>query len=296
MPNFEYRTINPKSGRKIKRQMWAYDQDELHQKLAEKGVEAFDIVVIPEPPATEPQLNLMRDRGIAIPHGLTKSDASSLISNFFDKREVASEKDFAVARILRVEVGRYDSKEIVYRHIFSAMMGRPMKDFAAWYAYRVYRSTCDRSLKELAEGPDDPRFQEIADLILADEKAFRSLRRAIVDSTKQFRWFGIYRASDGNEYQGDGNKTEIFRFTLNALRNLYLLSGDEVDKAGRNTGRLSEARQPRRGYRDIERAADREVAVTYQGRGSTSREQKPAWFWQLLGGLCVFLVCLWLFG
>lgn len=296
MPNFEYRAVNPKTGRKIKRQMWAYDQDDLLEQFREKGIEGFDIALLHEPPATEPQLQLMRDRGIIIPDHLTKRDASSLISNFFDRRDVADEKDFEVAKVLRVEVGRYDSKTAIYRSIFNAMQHRSIKEFAAWYAYRVYRSTRDRTLEDLADGPNDRRFQEIADLILADEKAFRSFRRAITNSTKQFRWFGIYRAPDGNEYQGDGNKTEVFIFTLNALRSLYLLTGDEVDNAGLNTGRLSEARQPRRVYYNIDRAADVEVVVSYPKAESAPHERKTAWLIELLGAAIMLAILLWLFG
>lgn len=100
MPRFEFRIINPSSGRKIKRIKKAFDEEQLVEMLAKDGLAPLDVNIIPDEPASDAQLGLMRAKMLHIPAGITKEEASSLLDNFFERRSVAEPKDFEMARML----------------------------------------------------------------------------------------------------------------------------------------------------------------------------------------------------
>ncbi|MDM7852650.1 hypothetical protein [Pseudochrobactrum kiredjianiae] len=218
MPTFEFRIINPNSGRKIKRIIKAFDEEQLVELLAKDGLVPLDVETIPDEPASEAQLGLMRAKMLHIPAGVTKDEASSLLDNFFERRSVAEPKDFEVARKMRVDVNQYTNKKRLFYSIFIDLTQQgDMQRLGAWYAYRVYRSGCDRDQSDAVSDPLDMRFSAIGALIAADAKLVASLKRAITSSSVHFRWFGIFEAPDGTSLQGDGTHSEIYKFVANQL-------------------------------------------------------------------------------
>lgn len=224
MPTFEFRIINPNSGRKIKRTKKAFDEEQLVEMLAKDGLAPLDVKIIPDEPASEAQLGLMRAKMLHIPAGVTKDEASSLLDNFFERRSVAEPKDFEIARKMRVDVNQYANKKRLFYSIFIDLTQQgDMQRLGAWYAYRVYRSECDRERSDVISDPLDIRFSAIGTLIAADAKLVSSLKRAITNSSVHFRWFGKYEAPDGTSLQGEGTYSEVYKFVANQLSDHGLL-------------------------------------------------------------------------
>lgn len=216
MPVFEYRMVNPGTGRPNKRKRHAYDRDHLRELLAAEGITPSEIAEVPERPATEAQLQLLARSNVAVSSDLTIGEASDLISNVIDQRTVAEPRDFALARTLRVEVTRFASKATIYKAILNSMQGRDAAELGAWYAYRVYRAAFDRR----QTGIDNPLhgvFRDIGRRIAADARLNESLQRAARRSMVHFRWFGPLRTPDGAQLHGDGDQSEVYRFTVQAL-------------------------------------------------------------------------------
>lgn len=138
MPEFEYRFVNPKTGRKNKGKRRAFDEAELREILSREGVDADEVVRLPGPAATERQLELLVDRGVSPPSPLTMGEASDLITNLLERRVVADQEDFRIAAAMRTEVSRFASKSAIYRSILHRLVERNNDaDLGAWYAYRV---------------------------------------------------------------------------------------------------------------------------------------------------------------
>ena len=224
MPTFEFRIINPNSGRKIKRIKKAFDEEQLVELLATDGLAPLDVKIIPDEPASEAQLGLMRAKMLHIPAGVTKDEASSLLDNFFERRSVAEPKDFDIARKMRVDVNQYANKKRLFYSIFIDLTRQAdMQRLGAWYAYRVYRSGCNHDRSDAISDPLDARFSAIGALIAADAKLVSSLKRAVTSSSVHFRWFGIFVAPDGASLQGEGTHSEVYKFVANQLSNNGLL-------------------------------------------------------------------------
>jgi|GEM_PF-3552299 len=242
MPTFEFRIINPNSGRKIKRIKKAFDEEQLVELLATDGLAPLDVKIIPDEPASEAQLGLMRAKMLHIPAGVTKDEASSLLDNFFERRSIAEPKDFEVARKMRVDVNQYANKKRLFYSIFIDLTQQgDMQRLGAWYAYRVYRSGCDRDQSDAVSDPLDMRFSAIGALIAADAKLVASLKRAVTSSSVHFRWFGIFEAPDGTSLQGDGIHSEVYKFVANHLSDCGLLKQQvKSASANPNSGRVAQ--------------------------------------------------------
>lgn len=222
VPVFEYRFVNPSTGRKRKGARRAFDQDQLIELLGRENVYPDEVTEVAEPPPTEPQMELMRDRGIGFPIDVTKAEASNLITNYFDRREVADATDFDLAEALRVETSRFASKATLYRWILADMVRRGPEDLATWYVYRVYRDAYDRDGPGIRD-PLDSRFVQIGAAIAADRRLRTSLSRAATQSRVHFRYFGEYTTPDGVDLHGDGDRSEVYKFALDEIAALGLL-------------------------------------------------------------------------
>lgn len=236
MPRFEYWFVNPSTGRRNKRGAKAFDEACLREDLAEQGIEPTEIIALPDRPASEAQLDYMCSLGVMAPPDVTLAEASDLLDNRLRRREPADPRDFEIARKLRVEVSRFASKAGIHRAILFDLSQRGGDEMlGAWFAYRVYRNAYDRALPGI-DDPLDPRFIEIGTSIATDAKLMASLRRAVAASTVHFRWFGIFRAPDGPELQGDGDRSAVYKFTLSALGDAGLLRPATVRRRGGYSG------------------------------------------------------------
>ena len=223
LPTFEYRFVNPKTGRANKRKRWAYDKDDPVQALKADNIVPLEIEQMPSPAATDRQIDYLKDLIGSVPSGLAVKEASNLIDNALGQRPVADDSDFEVARKLKVEVTKYASKKAIHEAIFYAMEGRSPGDFAAWFAYRVYRNEFDRYSRGIKD-PTHEAFRAIGGKIISSDRLLESFKRSAGRSEVHFRWFGNLRTSDGDILCGDGNKTEVYGFVIDELRSRGLLN------------------------------------------------------------------------
>ncbi|MDV2967830.1 hypothetical protein RZ532_17700 [Nitratireductor aquimarinus] len=224
MPVFEYRFVNQETGRTNRKKLRAFDEEELREILSLNDVEVTEIRPLPYPPATERQIELLIDRGVAIPPGLNKREASDLVSNLLEGRAVADVKDFVIAAALRVEVTRFASKATIYKCILFTLLERgSIESLGAWYAYRVYRNAFDRNTDGRCS-PLDGCFKAIGERVAADERLALSLRRVARNSTVHFRWFGTLVTPRGEELRGDGVDSAVYAFVRNELFDAGLIS------------------------------------------------------------------------
>jgi len=227
LPVFEYRFVNQETGRTNRKKLSAFDEDELRETLSHNDVEVTEIRPLPYPPATERQLELLIDRGVAIPLGLNKREASDLVSNLFEGRAVADVKDFVIAAALRVEVSRFASKATIYKSILFTLLERDsIESLGAWFAYRVHRNSFDRNA-DCPRGPLDGYFKTIGGRIAADERLTLSLGWVARNSTVHFRWFGTLVTPRGEELRGDSVDSAVYAFVLKELFDAGLLSNPQ---------------------------------------------------------------------
>lgn len=219
MAKFEYRFLKAATGRVNKRVASAYDEQTLLADLERQGIAPLDVVRVPEPSATDAQIAYLRDLGVAVPAGLSVSEASDLITNAKHGKGPAGGIVRAMAERYRVEVTRFSSRETIYRMIVNCLLDAgDTAALAEWYAFRVYRSRCDRALAATLSSPDDPRFALAGQAILRNPQALKSMLAAARSTDTGFRWFGEYRG-----WQGDSDRTVAFKVALNALQSSGLL-------------------------------------------------------------------------
>jgi len=235
MPGYSYTFINPATGRLNTRKGHAYDEAELREGLRLKGIEPVSLDELPQRPATGPQIEYLRSLGVRVPSGLLITEASSLIENAKGKLEPAGKRDREIADLLRVEINKYSSKSEIYKHVLNALQERPVAHLAAWYAYRVYRSSISGSRRKGGPMPDADCFRVIGEDMALDERALRSLLKAANETDYcAFRWFGQFVTPDGATLQGDSNRTYAYQFARNALIETGLLaqmkSGEAASK------------------------------------------------------------------
>jgi len=216
MGTFEYRFVKASTGRVNKGVATAYDEMTLLADLKKKGMEAFDVVRLPERSATEAQIDYLRDLGVAPPSGLTLAEASDLITNANQRKVPAGSPERRLAQRYKVEITRFSSKETIYRLIVNHLLGSDdVAHLAEWFAFRVYRSRCDRNAATVLNSPDDSRFALVGRSIEADQQARRSLLAAARSTNHGFRWFGEYRG-----WQGNSDRSIAFKVALSGLTKL----------------------------------------------------------------------------
>lgn len=213
---FEYRFVNPTTGRTNRKIGRAYDEEELRAALATENIVPTSVEVLPPDMATDAQIRLLIQKGAAIPDDLTKEEASDMIDGIISKGGVASAGDFAIAKALKVEVTKYASKRAIYAAIFYTMRDRDAVAFGTWFAYRVFRNEFDRG-QSGAQDPLDGRFRAIGHAIANDRRLNDSFKRLVSESTVHFRWFGALRLPDGVESIGDGNRGAAYKFAVQSL-------------------------------------------------------------------------------
>lgn len=147
-----------------------------------------------EPP-TDRQLAYLKDLGVLIPSGVTKQDASCMISRATgdDSEEGPSSELVDLAIAFGVKFSAFIGAENLLYYVVSSISG---KDRAALYAYAVQQSLADRPFGNMLADPDRDRFYAFADIVTADASLIKSLdgRRA-TDFLKPQRSTKIYKAA-----------------------------------------------------------------------------------------------------
>jgi hypothetical protein len=224
VPYFRFRFVKPETGRLNTARRQAFDEVHCREILAREGIaDVRDLVVEEEPGATDRQLAYLRDLGGVAPPGVTMGEISDLIRNRQKGRQPAGAYERGLAALYRVEVTRFASKHAIYKSIaFALAADSDPRELVNWYVYRVYRTSFDRSRgAPVISIPSHSQIRVISDRLTQDAEVVRSIRRE-AETAQGWRWFGKFRAPDGQEYQGASTVTSAYRTTLAALMDAAL--------------------------------------------------------------------------
>lgn len=149
--------------------------------------------VLSEP--TERQLSYLKDLGVHIPDGITKDDASCMISRATgeDDLESPGPELVALAAGLGVRFSAFIGSAGLLRQIIQQIGER---DRAALFGYAVRQSLRGSSLGNMLEDPAVGSFYDFADQVSADPALLRSLAgREAVDYMHPHKGTAIYKAA-----------------------------------------------------------------------------------------------------
>ena len=144
---------------------------------------------------TERQLEYLHDLGVFVPDGVTKTDASCMISRATgeDSKEGPTAEMVALAFALGVEFSAF----VGASGLFSSIIGQADdRRKAALFAYGVKQSAKEHKFGNMVEDPDVNLFYLFSDLVVDDEALLRSLKgRDARDYEQPYRGTAIYKAA-----------------------------------------------------------------------------------------------------
>ena len=144
---------------------------------------------------TERQLAYLKDLGVFIPDGITKDDASCMISRATGEDDLESPGPELVA--LAVGLGVRFSAFIGAAGLLRQIVGQTgERDRAALFGYAVRQSLQGSGLGNMVEDPAVGSFYDFADQVAADPALLRSLNgREPVDYIHPHKGTAIYKAA-----------------------------------------------------------------------------------------------------
>jgi|GEM_PF-1120957 len=143
---------------------------------------------------TEKQLNYLKDLGVYIPEGITKTDASYMIGRALeeDSRESPSHSIVALADGFGLKYSAFIGAEGLFRSIIYSAKDR---DRAALYAYAVSQNIRGIPFGNMLEDPKLEKYYSIAENIVSDPALLRSLLdRPSDDYKKPHHGTAVYKA------------------------------------------------------------------------------------------------------
>lgn len=181
-----------------KRTAWLLAYDEQHaidRAIALGYLPTYEITLGEHEAPTERQINYLKDLGVVIPDGITKVDASCMISRATGEDSEEGPSPALVA--LAFGMKKYFSAFIGADGLLSSIVyGASDRDRAALYAYGVRQSMRGEPFGNMLEDPDLSVFYGFADQVLNDEALLRSLNgREPKDYKNPYRGTAIYKAA-----------------------------------------------------------------------------------------------------
>lgn len=146
-------------------------------------------------PPTEKQINYLKNLGVVIPDGITKEDASCMISRATgeDSLESPSPEMVDLATGFNLEFSAFIGEFNLFSYIIK---GTGKRNRAALYAYAVRQSMRGASFGNMLEDSELEMFYAFADQILEDSSLMKSLLdRNTDDYIKPYRGTSIYKAA-----------------------------------------------------------------------------------------------------
>lgn len=183
-------------GRKRTTWLLAYDEQHAIDRATAKGyLPPYEITLGEHDAPTERQLDYLKDLGVVIPDGITKDDASCMISRATgeDSEEGPSPALVALAFGMKKYFSAFIGADGLLRDI---VYGASDREKAALYAYGVQQSMRGGSFGNMLEDPALSVFYGFADKVLNDEALLRSLSgREPGDYKNPHRGTTIYKAA-----------------------------------------------------------------------------------------------------
>lgn len=144
---------------------------------------------------TERQLEYLHDLGVFVPDGVTKDDASCMISRATgeDSEEGPTAEIVALAFDLGVKFSAFVGASGLFSSIIYQANDRQK---AALFAYSVKQNAKGRKFGNMAEDSDADLFYLFSDLVIADAALLRSLKgRDVYDYKRPHHGSAIYKAA-----------------------------------------------------------------------------------------------------
>ena len=144
---------------------------------------------------TDRQLEYLRDLGVFVPDGITKQDASCMISRATgeDSAEGPAPEIVDLAFALGVEFSAFVGASGLFSSIINQADDRQK---AALFAYGVKQNATGRKFGNMVEDPDVNLFYLFSDLVIADAALLRSLKgRDACDYERPHHGTAIYKAA-----------------------------------------------------------------------------------------------------
>jgi hypothetical protein len=130
---------------------------------------------MPDGPMTPAQWKLAKKLGLIVPDGTTKWEFSSLVENYNNDEEPAGSLPSAYAEYYGWKAGRFVSERNILAGIFSYLRDAGnCRGLCEWFTFRV---AVQLGFVHKTEFPPDNRILDAANIVLADEKAVRSIKR-----------------------------------------------------------------------------------------------------------------------
>ena len=144
---------------------------------------------------TDRQLEYLHDLGVFVPDGITKQDASCMISRATgeDSEEGPTAEIVALAFALGVEFSAFAGASGLLSSIIYQADDRQK---AALFAYGVKQNATGRKFGNMVEDPDVDTFYLFSDLVIADAALLRSLKgRDACDYERPHHGTAIYKSA-----------------------------------------------------------------------------------------------------
>ncbi|MBQ2898254.1 MAG: hypothetical protein IJE28_00740 [Oscillospiraceae bacterium] len=123
---------------------------------------------------TERQLNLLKEKKVKIPFGITKDDALCMISRIIEEDSICSPKmpTINLAEKLQIRYSAFIGENGLLSSIFYQSSDR---DRAALYVYAVEQNKKGKKFLNMFDEPEIEKYYDIADKVICDAAALRSL-------------------------------------------------------------------------------------------------------------------------
>ena len=216
MPKYKISGKSVKSGRKRVVTHQAIDEITAKAYAEKEGIEVVDIIVLPQDPPTERQIDYAQSLGIKIPQDTTKDELSDLISIAVDKDKPSEIRYVNFANIYGIECTRYATKKSIYYKIQNELI-KPGNEFnmISWFAFRVHRSLVSGKINPEFDDPRNSIFTSTAQELISNEQVIKSIRRYV---GRDLIWFGEWTSPSGNLMSGGSTQTNAYKSVSKILK------------------------------------------------------------------------------
>ena len=187
--------INENGKRKIASVTGVDSQQAIESAVAKGVLPPFDVEIAEHEPPTERQLEYLKRNGIIFLNGITKDDASCMISRVSGEDSEESPEPYlvALANGLKIKFSAFIGAKGLFNSIIYQANDR---DRAALYAYAVRQSMRGRSFGNMLEDSEVSVFYAFADQVANNSTLMHSLSdRPVEDYKKPYRGTAIYKAA-----------------------------------------------------------------------------------------------------
>lgn len=215
--NYSASAIYAQTNRKRTVQNYAFSEEEMKQHMLDLGyLEPIQIKEIPFEPASERQIQALKQHNHHIPNNICKYDASAIISKNMDNDSTPNPELFAYATEQKIMVSYYTGKKALYNIIFEEL---ELNDKIAFFAFCLYRFLSNDRNSNLNHSPYKDIFYEFSKQMCENASFLNSLNR---HKGKDLRYWGKIKVN-GKICTGKSTDTIAYKETYEYLKQKNLI-------------------------------------------------------------------------